>query len=243
MIFRFVGDPVELMLNEQASQPSATSCANGSASTSSPSRAIRDKFVGNALRGDFGISYRNQQDVFTLIAERFPATLRTGDVCATFLSLVVGIPLRRLHRHPRATASSPRAASSSSRCSAYRCRALRSASCSSCCSPCTSAMAARLRARRGGADRLAGRPGLLTPSGAWRSSCRHHALAVPDHARDAPGASGDAGDDAHGLHPLRPRARSAQPGRAFPPCAPQLPDAGDHRHRACRSAISSPSRW
>ena len=25
-------------------------------------------------RGDFGISYRNQQDVFTLIAERFPAT-------------------------------------------------------------------------------------------------------------------------------------------------------------------------
>jgi peptide/nickel transport system permease protein len=49
-------------------------------------------FVGNALRGDFGISYRNQQDVFTLIAERFPATFELVLV-ATFLSLAIGIPL------------------------------------------------------------------------------------------------------------------------------------------------------
>ena len=44
------------------------------------------------LRGDFGISFRNQQDVFQLIAERMPATLELVLV-ATLLSLAVGIPL------------------------------------------------------------------------------------------------------------------------------------------------------
>jgi peptide/nickel transport system permease protein len=49
-------------------------------------------FVLNAVQGDFGISYRNQQEVFTLIAERFPATFELVLV-ATVLSLVIGIPL------------------------------------------------------------------------------------------------------------------------------------------------------
>ena len=91
MIFRFVGDPVELMLNEQASQAQRDELRV---------RLGLDRgflwqfatFVGNAARGDFGISYRNQQDVFTLIAERFPATFELVLV-ATFLSLAVGIPL------------------------------------------------------------------------------------------------------------------------------------------------------
>lgn len=91
MIFRFVGDPVELMLNEQASQAQRDELR---------ARLGLDRgfawqfmtFVGNALRGDFGISYRNQQEVFTLIVERFPATFELVLV-ATFLSLAVGIPL------------------------------------------------------------------------------------------------------------------------------------------------------
>jgi peptide/nickel transport system permease protein len=91
LIFRFVGDPVELMLNEQASQQQRDELRI---------RLGLDKgfvlqyatFVGNAVRGDFGISYRNQQDVFTLISERFPATFELVLV-ATFLSLAVGIPL------------------------------------------------------------------------------------------------------------------------------------------------------
>jgi peptide/nickel transport system permease protein len=49
-------------------------------------------FVLNAMKGDFGISYRNQQEVFTLIVERFPATFELV-LMATFLSLVIGIPL------------------------------------------------------------------------------------------------------------------------------------------------------
>ncbi len=91
MIFRFVGDPVELMLNEQASQAQRDELRV---------RLGLDRsfvvqfgtFVLNAMRGDFGISYRNQQEVFTLIVERFPATFELV-LMATFLSLVVGIPL------------------------------------------------------------------------------------------------------------------------------------------------------
>lgn len=91
MIFRFVGDPVELMLNEQASQAQRDELRV---------RLGLDRgflmqyltFVGNAARGDFGISYRNQQDVFTLVTERFPATFELVLV-ATVLSLAVGIPL------------------------------------------------------------------------------------------------------------------------------------------------------
>lgn len=91
MIFRFVGDPVELMLNEQASQAQRDELRI---------RLGLDRsfvvqfgtFVLNAMQGDFGISYRNQQEVFTLIVERFPATFELV-LLATFLSLVIGIPL------------------------------------------------------------------------------------------------------------------------------------------------------
>jgi peptide/nickel transport system permease protein len=91
MIFRFAGDPVELMLNEQASQAQRDELRV---------RLGLDRsfvvqfgtFVLNAMKGDFGISYRNQQEVFTLIVERFPATFELV-LMATFLSLVIGIPL------------------------------------------------------------------------------------------------------------------------------------------------------
>lgn len=91
VIFRFVGDPVELMLNEQASQAQRDELRIRLGLDRSFLLQFAT-FVGNAVRGDFGISYRNQQDVFTLIAERFPATFELVLV-ATFLSLAVGLPL------------------------------------------------------------------------------------------------------------------------------------------------------
>src|SRR5918994_1210192 len=86
LIFRFLGDPVELMLNEQATQAQRDELR---------ARLGLDKgfllqfatFVANAVRGDFGICYRNQQDVFALIVERLPATLELV-LAATVLSLV-----------------------------------------------------------------------------------------------------------------------------------------------------------
>jgi peptide/nickel transport system permease protein len=59
--------------------------------------------VTNATQGDFGISYRNQQDVMVLISERFPATIELV-LMATMISLVVGIPLgviTAVHRDSR----------------------------------------------------------------------------------------------------------------------------------------------
>ena len=49
-------------------------------------------FLGRAVQGDFGISYRNQQEVMSLIAERFPATLELVLVSA-IVALLIGIPL------------------------------------------------------------------------------------------------------------------------------------------------------
>ena len=49
-------------------------------------------FVGNAAKGEFGISYRNQKDVGALIAERFPATFELVLV-ATIAALLIGVPL------------------------------------------------------------------------------------------------------------------------------------------------------
>ncbi|KPL54828.1 ABC transporter permease [Prosthecomicrobium hirschii] len=90
-IFRFVGDPVELMLNEQASQQQRDELRERlGLNRSVPEQYFA--FVANAARGDFGISYRNQQDVFPLIAERFPATFELV-IVATVLSLLIGLPL------------------------------------------------------------------------------------------------------------------------------------------------------
>ena len=90
-IFRFFGDPVEMMVNEQATQADRAELRER--------LGLNDgfitqytRFVTNAVQGDFGISYRNQQDVMVLIGERFPATFELVLV-ATVISLVVGIPL------------------------------------------------------------------------------------------------------------------------------------------------------
>lgn len=91
MIFRFVGDPVELMLNEQATQEQRDELRTRLGLDKS-FIAQYGTFVANAAKGDFGISFRNQQDVLAMIAERFPATFELV-IVATLISLVVGIPM------------------------------------------------------------------------------------------------------------------------------------------------------
>ncbi|MCD9150129.1 ABC transporter permease [Pseudophaeobacter flagellatus] len=91
MIFRFVGDPVELMLNEQATQ-AQRDALRAKLGLDDPFIVQFTTFVKNAAQGDFGISFRNQQDVLAMIAERFPATFELV-IVATLISLIVGIPL------------------------------------------------------------------------------------------------------------------------------------------------------
>ncbi len=90
VIFRFVGDPVELMLNEQATQQQRDDL-RANLGLDDPFLIQYGKFVARAAHGDFGISFRNQQDVLSMIAERFPATFELVMV-ATLISLFVGVP-------------------------------------------------------------------------------------------------------------------------------------------------------
>ena len=91
MIFRFAGDPVELMVNEQTTQEQRQELRER-LGIDQPVLVQFIRFVGNAVQGDFGISYRNQESVMSLIAERFPATFELV-ILATILSLLVGVPL------------------------------------------------------------------------------------------------------------------------------------------------------
>ncbi len=91
LIFRFLGDPVEMMVNESATQVERDELrARLGLNDGFLTQYVR--FVGNAAHGEFGLSWRNQQSVTTLIAERFPATFELV-IIATVLSLLIGIPL------------------------------------------------------------------------------------------------------------------------------------------------------
>jgi peptide/nickel transport system permease protein len=91
LIFRLAGDPVELMANEQMTQADRDDLRERLGLNDGIVTQFA-RFVVHAVQGDFGISYRNGQDVLTLIADRFPATLELV-LMATLISLVVGIPL------------------------------------------------------------------------------------------------------------------------------------------------------
>ena len=91
VIFTAVGDPVDQMLNEQATQAQRDDLRER-LGLDDPFLVQYAKFVGRAAQGDFGISFRNQQDVLTMIGERFPATFELVLV-ATFISLIVGVPM------------------------------------------------------------------------------------------------------------------------------------------------------
>ncbi|KKB85090.1 ABC transporter permease [Devosia limi DSM 17137] len=91
LIFRLAGDPVDMMSTEQTTQADRELMRE--------KLGLNDgffvqyvRFVANAAQGNFGISYRNGQEVLGLIAERFPATMELVLV-ATILSLVIGLPL------------------------------------------------------------------------------------------------------------------------------------------------------
>ncbi|MDH7787394.1 peptide/nickel transport system permease protein [Ochrobactrum sp. 19YEA23] len=91
LIFRLAGDPVEMMANEQMTQADRNNLRER-LGLNDGLMTQYTRFVVNAAQGNFGISYRNGQDVLGLIAERFPATLELVLV-ATLISLLLGLPL------------------------------------------------------------------------------------------------------------------------------------------------------
>ncbi len=90
-MFRFVGDPVAGMVREDASQQEKAALREA-LGLEQPVLVQYGRFALRMLKGDLGISYRNQRPVTALIAERLPATLELV-LAATLLSLALGIPL------------------------------------------------------------------------------------------------------------------------------------------------------
>jgi ABC-type dipeptide/oligopeptide/nickel transport system permease component len=91
LMFRYVGDPIASMVGQEASLADQEALRNR-LGLNDPFYMQFMTFILNALRGEFGISYRLQQPVTELIVSRLPATLELAFASAT-LALVVGVTL------------------------------------------------------------------------------------------------------------------------------------------------------
>lgn len=91
MMFRFMGDPVNSMVAENATTEERDAVRER-LGLDQPLWMQYGRFVARAAQGDFGLSWRNARPVSTLLAERFPATAELVLVAA-ILSLALGIPL------------------------------------------------------------------------------------------------------------------------------------------------------
>jgi peptide/nickel transport system permease protein len=91
VLFNFVGDPVNNMVGQEAS-PADRAEMRAELGLEDSVAIQFARFLGNALHGNFGKSYRLARPVSDLIVERMPATLELVFVAAV-LALAVGIPL------------------------------------------------------------------------------------------------------------------------------------------------------
>ena len=91
MLFQYVGDPVNNLLGQDATEEQRSALRKDlGLDRAFPVQFAR--FVVNAAQGEFGISLRQGRKVSTLIAECLPATLELALVAA-FIALAFGIPL------------------------------------------------------------------------------------------------------------------------------------------------------
>lgn len=91
LLFQFVGDPVTIMLGQEAT-PAERDLLRNQLGLNDPVIVQFYHFVMNALQGDFGLSLRQGQKVSVLIRDKLPATLELSIAAAT-IALVVGLPL------------------------------------------------------------------------------------------------------------------------------------------------------
>jgi peptide/nickel transport system permease protein len=91
MVFRHIGDPTLSLLGEDASLEDRRA-AIAELGFDRPVPVQYARYLGHALRGDFGISYRLKRPVTAVIAERLPATLELALV-ASVLAVAGGVAL------------------------------------------------------------------------------------------------------------------------------------------------------
>ncbi|MBR0653524.1 ABC transporter permease [Plastoroseomonas arctica] len=90
-MFAYVGDPVSIMLGQDFTEAQRTALV-AELGLDQPFFVQFARFVGNAVQGEFGLSYRLSRPVAQLIAERAPATLELA-FCAAGVALLVGVPM------------------------------------------------------------------------------------------------------------------------------------------------------
>jgi len=91
MLFQFVGDPVVIMLGQDAT-PDQINALRAALGLDQSFLMQFWRFLVNAAQGEFGLSLRQGAQVSALIAERFPATLELS-LAAAVLALLVGVPM------------------------------------------------------------------------------------------------------------------------------------------------------
>ena len=91
MLFQYVGDPVTNILGQDAT-PQQREELRSDLGLNKPFPVQFAHFVGNAARGEFGLSLRQGRRVSSLIAERLPATLELSMLSA-LIALVFGISM------------------------------------------------------------------------------------------------------------------------------------------------------
>ena len=84
-LFNYVGDPVHNMVGQEASTEKRQEIRE-KLGLNDPVHSQFIRFVGNAVQGEFGISYQLRRPVSELIAERLPATLEL-----VFISALIAI--------------------------------------------------------------------------------------------------------------------------------------------------------
>lgn len=89
-LFRFVGDPVAVMVGQETSIEDQDRLREQLGLNDSVFKQY-GRFVGQLVTGNFGYSYRTREPIAGMILDRLPATLELGTV-ALLISLLVGIP-------------------------------------------------------------------------------------------------------------------------------------------------------
>ena len=90
-MFAYVGDPVAIMLGQDFTEAQREALVRD-LGLDQPFFVQFGTFLGNAVQGEFGLSYRLSRPVAELIAERAPATLELA-LTAAFIALLVGVPM------------------------------------------------------------------------------------------------------------------------------------------------------
>ena len=86
------GDPVEVMLGDALATPEQRATLRQEMGLDRPVHERFLHFVGNAVQGEFGMSFHHRRPVAEVIWERLPATVELT-LAAMLVAIAVGVPL------------------------------------------------------------------------------------------------------------------------------------------------------